>query len=133
MIVIDTNLIAYLHLPGPFSDLAEAARLKEEWCSPVLWRSEFRNVLANHVRRGLLSISQARERMENAEKLLWGRELTVRSSTVFDCVAKSNRSAYDCEFVALALDLGLKLVTTDGPIIREFPGTAMHLRDFVGA
>ena len=133
MIVVDTNLIAHLHLRGPDSDLAEAARAKEEWCSPVLWRSEFRNVLALHVRRQLLTVQQARERMDNAEKLLWGSELTVRSATVFDCVARSNRSAYDCEFVALAIDLGLKLVTTDGPIVQEFPETAIHLREFVRA
>jgi len=44
---------------------------------------------------------------------------------------QSNRSAYDCEFVALALDLGLKLITADEPIVREFPSVAIHVRDFV--
>lgn len=64
---------------------------------------------------------------------MWDREFAVRPSGVLQCVAQSNRSSYDCEFVALALDLGLKLVTTDGPVVREFPAVAVHLRDYVGA
>lgn len=69
--------------------------------------------------------------MEIAERLLWGREFTVRSPAVLDCVAHSQRSAYDCEFVALALDLGVPLITTDAPLVADFPKTAIHLRDFV--
>lgn len=64
---------------------------------------------------------------------MWDRELTVRLSTVLDCISQSNRSSYDCEFVALATDLGLKLVTTDEPVVREFPHVALHLRDYVSS
>jgi predicted nucleic acid-binding protein len=55
----------------------------------------------------------------------------VRSSIIFDCVEKSKHSAYDCEFVALAMDLGVPLVTTDEPLIAEFSSIAIHLRDFI--
>lgn len=102
MIVVDTNVICYLLLTGPDTGLGELARQRDEWCAPILWGSEFRSALAVLVRRGLLTVTQARQRMELAERLLWGREMSVRSIAVFDGIARSNRSAHDCEFVALA-------------------------------
>ena len=57
MIVVDTNIIAYLYLPTDLTGQAE--RLLEsdpEWAVPVLWRSEFRNVLALYLRKGLISL-----------------------------------------------------------------------------
>ena len=41
-----------------------------------------------------------------------------------ELVSKSDCSAYDCEFVALARSMGLPLVTEDRSILRDFPGTA---------
>ena len=47
MIVVDTNVLAYLYLPGEHSAIAEALLERDhEWAAPVLWRSEFRNILA---------------------------------------------------------------------------------------
>jgi predicted nucleic acid-binding protein len=133
VIVADINVIGYLLIPGPLTASAEAAARKDQWCSTPLWRSEFRNVLALYLRRQALTIEDARSLIAVAERLLWGREFVVRSALVLDCIASSNRSAYDCEFVALAKDLGLPLVTSDETIIRDFPRTAIHLRDFVRA
>ena len=131
MIVVDTNVLASFLIAGPFTAFAEAAYARGEWCAPLLWRSEFRNVLTNYFRNGSYSGSDIRELMKKAETLMWGREFTVRSSAILDCIVSSKRSAYDCEFVALAQDLGMPLVTIDEPVIREFPGVAIHLRDFV--
>ena len=78
-----------------------------------------------------LAMDDARSLMEIGERLLWGREFAVPSSIVLDCVAKSNRSAYDCEFVPLAMDLGVPLIITDEPLITEFPDITVHLRDFI--
>lgn len=130
MIVVDTNVISYLLIPGPLRSLAEKAARKDVWCAPLLWRSEFLNVLATHMRQKQMPLREARELMTVAESLFWGREFTVRSATVLDCVHGSRRSAYDCEFVALAIDLRITLVTTDEPVVQEFPGTAIHLRDY---
>jgi predicted nucleic acid-binding protein len=43
----------------------------------------------------------------------------------------STCSAYDCEFVALAKQLSVKLVTQDKKILREFPDVAVSLDDFL--
>jgi hypothetical protein len=71
--------------------------------------------------------------MSRAERLMWGKEFSVRSSTVLELIEKSRRSAYDCEFVGLARDFGIQLVTVDEPVIQEFPGIATHLREYVMA
>lgn len=131
MIVVDTNVITLFFIPGSLTLEAEMAAHKDEWCAPLLWRSEFRNVLALYIRKNLLSFDKACQYMKTAEKLLWNREYSVRSDTVLQCVRESRCSAYDCEFVALARDLGLKLVTTDGGILSHFPKNAVHLREYV--
>ena len=52
MIVVDTNILAYLYLPGDFTERAEALLAKDaDWVAPTLWRSEFRNILVVHATR----------------------------------------------------------------------------------
>jgi predicted nucleic acid-binding protein len=45
--------------------------------------------------------------------------------------AGSTCSAYDCEFVALAQELGTVLVTMDKQILRDFPDVAVSIDTFV--
>ena len=45
----------------------------------------------------------------------------------------SGCSAYDCEFVALAQDLGVRLVTADKPLLKQFPGVATASDEFVAS
>jgi predicted nucleic acid-binding protein len=57
-------------------------------------------------------------------------EFEVNSTQVMSLVSDSSCSAYDCEFVALADDLNLQLVTFDEKIIREFPDIAISPKEF---
>ncbi len=133
MIVVDTNVIGHLYLTSERSQQAEQAlRRDPQWAAPLLWRSEMRNVLAFHVRRKLLSLEDACRIMEEAVSLMRGREYQVASQKVLALAASSGCSAYDCEFVALAQDLGVPLVTVDGQILRQFPACAFALEAFTG-
>jgi predicted nucleic acid-binding protein len=128
MIVVDSNVIAYVYLPGEHTARAEALLERDpEWTAPVLWRSEFRNILAGYMRRRALSFDQARELQAEAESLLSGAEHDVDSQRVLELVRDSDWSAYDCEFVALAMQLRVKLVTMDAKLLRAFPGLAVAL------
>lgn len=128
MIVVDTNVLAYLYLPGEHTARAEALLEREpEWMAPVLWRSEFRNILAGYMRRGTLTFGQACNIQDEAESLLAGCEYEVDSRTVIELVRDSDCSAYDCEFVALAVKLDTKLVTMDKKLLRAFPRRAATL------
>lgn len=132
MIVVDTNVIGYLYLTSDRSSQAEQAFRKDPvWAAPLLWRSEFRNVLALYLRRGLLSLEDAHQIMDQALRLMRGMEYQVTSLRVLSLVASSSCSAYDCEFVALAQDLDVPLVTADRHILDQFPETSISLDAFV--
>ena len=132
MIVVDTNIISYLYLHGEFTDLAEKTFKKDPlWAAPLLWRSEFRNVLALYIRKKLIALDDALQIMEEAELLMKGKEYSAASFHILQLVEQSDCSAYDCEFVALARDLGIVLVTMDKHILASFPDTATRLDHFV--
>ena len=134
MIVVDTNIIGYLYLSSERSGQVERALLKDaEWRTPMLWRSEFRNVLALYIRKGFLSFDDAVRIMDEATLLMEGKEYEVASFDVLQLVKASKCSAYDCEFVALARDLGAMVVTVDKQMLREFPADTISLDEFVGA
>lgn len=128
MIVVDSNVLAYLYLPGEYTAAAEnLLENNPQWAAPILWRSEFRNILAGYLRRGNLIFEQAYALQSEAEQLLAGSEFEVDSLSVLELVRDSDCSAYDCEFAALALKLGTKLVTMDAKLLRAFPKIAVAL------
>lgn len=131
MIVIDTNVIAYLYFEGEHTTQVEKLYEKEShWVAPVLWRSEFRNVLALYIRKKIISLENSFEMMEQAERLMDGNEYTVSSQEVLKLVKSSSCSAYDCEFVCLAKELSIPLITEDKKILNNFPNETISLLNF---
>ena len=128
MIVVDSNIVAYLYLPGDRTAAAEALLEQDpDWAAPVLWRSEFRNILAGYMRRKTITSDQACSLQSEAESLLAGAEFEVDSSAVLELVRDTDCSAYDCEFIALAIKLNTQFVTVDKKLLREFPTRAVAL------
>ena len=128
MIVVDSNILAYLYLPGDRTRAAEALLEREpQWAAPLLWRSEFRNILAGFLRRRSITFEQACSLQDEAESLLADSEFEVESKQVLALVRDSDCSAYDCEFVALAKKLNVKLVTEDRQVLRAFAHCAVKL------
>ena len=128
MIVVDSNVVAYLYLPGEHTAKAEALLEQDaDWAAPVLWRSEFRNILSGYLRRKTLTFDQACRLQSEAEDLLAGSEFEVDSKAVLELVRDSDCSAYDCEFIALANKLHVKLVTMDAKLLRAFPKRTISL------
>jgi predicted nucleic acid-binding protein len=128
MIVVDTNVLAYLWLPGARTGAAEALLRKDpDWHAPLLWRSEFRNVLVSQVRRRRLSLDAAGRIVTEAESQMNGREYTVPSSEVLRRATESGCSAYDCEFIVLAETLAVPLYTSDEEVLAAFTSVARHL------
>ena len=132
MIVADSNLIAYLLLPSPKNEIAEKAlRIDSEWSAPLLWRSEFRNILALYMRKYEMTVAQAQTTMDKAESIFNGREYSVSSDSVIELVSRTQLSAYDAEFGVLASELNVPLVTLDKLLLREMEGIAISLDSFV--
>ena len=128
MIVVDSNVLAYLYLPGEYTAAAEALLEQDsDWAAPILWRSEFRNILAGYLRRKAITFEQANSLQREAESLLEGAEFELESLAVLELVRDSDCSAYDCEFIALAIKLDTKLITMDKKLLRAFPKRAIAL------
>lgn len=130
MIVADTNLIVYLFITGDQTSLAQEVLSKDpHWIVPPLWQSEFRNVLAGYIRRGMV-LSQAQEIMTNGMATLENRQVIPSPEKILDLISKSDCTAYDCEFIALAQQLDVLLVTADKQLLNRFPDSAISLEKF---
>jgi predicted nucleic acid-binding protein len=129
VIVVDTNVIASLLVPTSEHTVAAMELLEQdrEWAAPVLWRSEFCNILATGVRNGWLNAEQATEALASSEELMVGGEFEVPAAEVLRTAISSGCTAYDSEFVVLARELGVKLVTLDRAILKAFPTLALPL------
>lgn len=131
MIVVDTNVITHFLLPSDHS--AHCVRVHEidpHWIAPSLWLSEFRNVLLMYTRKRLINSDKAMELLDFAEKMFQDSTYDVSSKAIMRLAGKSSCSAYDLEFVSLAIEMDVPLVTMDKEILREFPKVAVKPDDF---
>ena len=62
-----------------------------------------------------------------------GHEYGVVTHRVLELATRSGCTAYDCEFVAVAQDLGVDLVTADQQMLAAFPSTAVAMDAFARA
>jgi predicted nucleic acid-binding protein len=128
VIVVDANVLIYLWLRESNVAVAEALLASDpQWIAPLLWRSEFRNVVVGALRRKTISRETALAAIDGAERQMDGNEQMVDSRDVLRLATQSGCSAYDCEYVALAETAGLTLVTNDSQILKEFPSIARPL------
>jgi predicted nucleic acid-binding protein len=130
VIVVDVNVLAYLLIPGKFTNAAEQLLAEEPvWVVPRLWRSELRNILANYLRANQMDVADATVIFQRAEELVGAEEYEVETVDVLRLCKRSKCSAYDCEYVALAEFLDLQLVTNDGKLSTAFPRRTRLLSD----
>ena len=126
MIVVDANLLVYFAVESEHSQVARRVwEMDPDWHTARLWRSEFRSALVKYMRVGYKTIESATTEFKAAETIIQGREHEADLVEILNLAANSACSAYDCEYVALALQLGVPLVTADRRILREFPDVAV--------
>ena len=132
MIVVDTNIISYLYITGDRSQQSEdLLAFDPDWLAPILWRSEFRNVLARYLRNGFLNMDEVLLIIQQAEMLMTDHEYEISPTQIMQLVKNSRCSAYDCEFVALAQYLDIPLITADKRILGEFPELAQTAESYL--
>lgn len=125
MIVADASLLAHFLIPSPDSALAEAVFRKDpDWCAPVLWRSELRSVLLKHIQHSGMQIELANAVMEKALLLIGDRE-TSGTPGVLEAAIAFHVSAYDAEYITLARQFGIPLLTFDQKLQTAAPGIAL--------
>ena len=133
MIIVDTNLVSHLFIPGEHTSLAQdILRKDQDWHTSVLWRFEFRSVLVQHVKKGFMGLAKSCIVMEKAQMFFKDKELLAPGELVIESSLASGCSSYDCEFIVLARIHGVPLVTFDQKILRNFPEIAVSAVNFLG-
>jgi predicted nucleic acid-binding protein len=134
MIVADTNLLAYLVIPGTATADAERVRARDsDWAAPGLLRFEWLNVVAQQFRLNHLDRDCALRTFRRGLTLLSFTKLQSDPLFILNMCQKTGCSPCDLEFIWLAMELGVPLVTADRKLIDAFPGVAVHLSEFGSA
>jgi predicted nucleic acid-binding protein len=126
MFVCDTNLIAYLLIQGPFTPIVQEIFRRTNFpIVPPFWKVEFLNILSTYMKKGFMTLSDA--------EMIWANTSAIpllEEEPSLDLVLKlayqSGCSAYDCMFVALAVEHELNLITFDEKLLKIFPEYAVH-------
>jgi predicted nucleic acid-binding protein len=132
MIVVDSNIVAARNLTSSLTSKAEQVEEKDPvWIMPVLWRYELQNILATAIRAKQIKPEQALDIWEKVSKILVENECEPSASKVIDLVAQYGITAYDGQFIALALEMGIPCVTEDRELQEKFPGIAISMDGFL--
>ena len=127
MIVVDTNVIAYLLIEGEFTESVTKLRNKEPvWIAPRLWLDEFLNILAISERHSIMSAGVADSTLALACELMEGQSYDLPAQRILATARRTSCTAYDSQYVCLAEDLGLKLYTYDSRILANCPDLAIQ-------
>lgn len=127
MVVVDTNVIAYLLIEGDRSRQARALLARDpDWRSDAFLLIEFSNVLVTYLRAGSLSRAQAESLLAEAEQRV-RRWVNVPHAQVLRVAQQFAVSAYDGRFLAAAQGLGIRLVTEDAKLRVAAPALTQSL------
>jgi len=130
MIVVDATVVAGFLFPADdFHPQANAVRIKDpDWHCPELVFSEVRSVGMKHHRKGdTLDATIARCNLTAATVSVY----RMHSHSVLHVADEGSIWVYDAEYVALARQLQVKLVTTDDQILEHFPAVAVSPASFL--
>lgn len=127
MIVADVNLVAYLLIQGNFTeDVQSLYQQDPDWKLPTLWRHEFINILSKYAQHGGMTKPQAIQLLNHGLDRFMSCESPVDYQDSLSISITKGISAYDAQYVCLAIQLGVKLKTYDKKLIQIFPTLAQY-------
>lgn len=113
MLLVDTNVLAYLLIEGDRTPAAQALYEHDsDWRSEAFIMTEFSNVLATYVRTQALTLREGLGLLAKAQVTI----SILASSThahALETAVQYGLSAYDGRFISIAKELGTRLVTED--------------------
>ena len=99
----------------------------------ILWRYEFQNILATAIKAKQITQEQALNVWQRVFDILIDNECEPSAGKVLDLVAKYGITAYDGQFIALAMEMGIPCVTEDRELHEKFPGVVISIDEFLKA
>jgi predicted nucleic acid-binding protein len=132
VIVVDTNILAYLLIEGEQTEKAGRLLASDpHWVAPSFWRIEFLNVLLNYARYQGVTAKNVKAIWESSFHLSHLREEPVEAGDALELALKYKITGYDALFVALAQNLGTVCVTQDKALRKTVPHLTVSLDDFL--
>lgn len=133
MVVVDTNVLAYLLIEGDRSADAQALYARDaDWRSEAFLLIEFSNILATYRRSDVLSRGAAEGLLATAERIVTGL-VNLPHARALKLAAEFGVSAYDARFLGAAQSAGAKLVTEDAKLRAAAPTLTRSLSDALAA
>ncbi len=134
MLLVDTNVVAYLLIDGDHTEAAQLLRARDpDWRSEAFLLVEFTNVLASSIATKRMTLSLAGDFLAKAAALFDGKLGRIPHASVLTIAARHRVSAYDARFLALADQLGSRLVTEDGRLRAAAPALTQSLAEALAA
>ena len=134
MMLVDTNVLAYLLIHGDQTEAAQQLRSRDaDWRSEAFLLVEFTNVLASSIAAKRMTLPLATDLLAKAVALFDGKLGRVPHVAVLKMAARHRVSAYDARFLALASQLGARLVTEDNRLRTAAPALTQSLAEALAA
>ena len=130
MFIVDTNVVAYLLIHGVHTASAQKLHGRDpDWRSEAFLLVEFTNVLASSIATKRMTLNLAQNFLAKTIALFDGKLARVDHPLVLAIAARHRVSACDARFLALADQLGRRLVTEDVRLRAAAPALTQSLAE----
>ncbi|SRR6266700_419998 len=134
MLVVDTNIIVPLYVRASASEAVRELRERDAvWRTDPFALIEFSNVLATYERARYLTKAMAQECLAHAQSFLRPHYFSVKHEAALELAIRHRLTAYDGRFLALAHQLGSRLVTEDARLRAAAPALTQSLAEALAA
>jgi len=130
VLIIDTNVVAYLLIEGDYTAAARLLhRRDDDWRSEAFIMVEFENVLTASIAARRMNLVRAQRFLADATSLLHGKLALIPHDLVLSLAVRYPVTAYDARFLALAQQLDKRLITEDAKLRAAAPKLTQSLAE----
>ena len=134
MLLVDTNVVAYLLIEGDYTEAAQELRIRDsDWRSEAFLLVEFTNVLVSSIARKRMTLSVAEDFLAKVFSLFDGKLGRIPHASVLAIAGRHGVNAYDARFLSLADQLGSRLITEDARLRAAAPVLTQSLAEALAA
>jgi predicted nucleic acid-binding protein len=128
--LVDINVVAYLLIRGDQTEAAQELRPRDaDWRSGAFLLVDFTNALASSIARRRMSMPLAQDFLAKAIALLDGKLIRIAHASVLSMAVCYHVTGHDACFLALAQQLGRRLITEDAKLRVAAPKLTQSLAE----
>jgi predicted nucleic acid-binding protein len=129
MIVVDSSVISFLFLEGELTEsVKELHRIDSEWITPPILNHEMLNILAV-VGTADHAIAPMEEIWRDLRALLGSRQQVPDPFRSLHLAIELEISGYVAQYVALAQQLNIPLVTEEQRLLEQLPDLCLSIEE----